>query len=468
MELKIKDVKQLEFILFLKEMVKKTVFEGHIFLVGGYVRDCILEKTPHDIDIAVDIPNGGVGFAMWLAYNTGCFTNGTNPVIFSGFGTAKLRITSIEQYEGIEIECVQTRKEQYHKESRNPSTVFGTIEEDASRRDFTINALYYDISNDRILDPTHKGFSDLASHIIRSCGKPDIIFEDDPLRIIRAIRFSTQLGWKIEKDTWTGMIVNSKRLLILSQERVTDELNKILLCKNPSNGINKMLLCGILDKVLPAVSQYRSIFQTPKAKYTLYEHTLNTLDKTQPILINRLAALFHDIGKLFTYEKGFLFHSTIGADKVKELLIAMKYSKDVSNKVSTIVEHHEDFSCFNSSSTPGNAKIRKFSANFEDEDTLMSALDVINADVTSQYYTKKVRLVPTIQQRLREMKEKGESINKIVLPVNGNDIMNEFNLKSGPFIGTLLDEIKKKVLEKPDLTKNEAFQAVENYIKKVV
>ena len=92
MELKIKDAKQLEFILFLKEMVKKTVFEGHIFLVGGYVRDCILERTPHDIDIVVDIPNGGIGFAMWLAYNTGCFTNGTNPVIFSSFGTAKLRI----------------------------------------------------------------------------------------------------------------------------------------------------------------------------------------------------------------------------------------------------------------------------------------------------------------------------------------------------------------------------------------
>lgn len=468
MELKIRNPKHVEFITFLKDKIKSSAFNGHVFLVGGYVRDCLLGKEPNDIDIAVDIPNGGIGFSMWLAYNTGCFVNGSNPVIFSNFGTAKLSLNKMEKFSGIEVEFVQTRKEQYHKENRNPSTVFGSIDEDASRRDFTINALYYDITNDKILDPTKKGVEDLKKHIIRSCGDPNIIFEEDPLRIIRAVRFSTQLGWPIEKNTWVGMVNNVKRVGILSQERVTDELNKILLSKKPSDGIRKMLSCGVLNAVLPSISEYRAIFQTPQAKYTLYDHTLNTLDKTKPILINRLGALFHDLGKLFTYEKKFLYHSAIGADKTKELLIAMKYSKDLVNKVSCIIEHHEDFSCFTNSVIPGNARIRKFSSYFDDEETLMSALDVINADATSQYYTKKPKLVPNILRKIREMKERGEDINKVILPINGNDIMAEFNVKKGPIIGTLLEEVKKEVLENPSLSKEGAFSVIEKYLKKVV
>lgn len=147
--------------------IKNTVFENHIFLVGGCVRDALLGLPIKDIDIVVDIKNGGMLFAGYMAMKHQCYVQNTNPVVFESYGTAKFQLFKNDEFKDIEIECVQTRKEQYHKESRNPETVFGSLEEDAKRRDLTINSLYYNISTEKILDPTNYGINDLTEKILR-------------------------------------------------------------------------------------------------------------------------------------------------------------------------------------------------------------------------------------------------------------------------------------------------------------
>jgi len=468
--LKINDSKYIKLIDRIKELIKGSIFENKVYIVGGFVRDAILGKPIKDIDLVIEAPDGGIGFASWLAFHTGCHINGKNPCIFPTYGTAKLQIYSDPEISDIEIECVQTRKEKYDKNSRNPSTVYGTIQEDAMRRDLTINALYYNISTDEVCDYTKMGLDDIKNHVIRTTGDANMIFDDDPLRILRVIRFSTRLGWKIEKNTWLGMIMNSKRVSILTQERVTDEINKILLSDNPSDAIRMLDRCNVLRKIFPSLDMSKHVYQDLRPLRTLYEHVLETLDKTPKVLETRLAALFHDIGKLKTYEKGFLYHSQIGADMAEEVMKAMKYSNATISTVKKAIEVHDDFSSYMSNSIPRPAVIRKFVAKFDGNDNdLNVALDLIHANNITQMYGKKIKLVPGIRKKIEELdkKSKAESGKKIEIPLSGKDIMAEFNLRPGPVIGTIMAKIKSKVIENPYVTKEELFKYVEDYIKKV-
>ena len=307
--LKIDDAKYVRLIERIRTLIKDSLFEGKVYIVGGFVRDAILGNPIKDVDIVVESENGGIAFATWLAYHTGCHVQSKNPCIFPTYGVAKMQIYSDPELSDIELECVQTRKEKYNKETRNPDTAYGTIEQDAMRRDLTINALYYNISTDEVCDFTHRGLDDIKNHVIRTTGDANLIFDDDPLRILRVVRFANRLGWPIEKNTWVGMITNSKRVRILSQERVTEELNKMLLSDNPSDAIRRLDRCNVLDKVIPALTISKHVYQHLTPKITLYEHTLDVLDKTPKRLETRLAALFHDVGKIKTYDKNFLFNN---------------------------------------------------------------------------------------------------------------------------------------------------------------
>jgi putative nucleotidyltransferase with HDIG domain len=296
-----------------------------------------------------------------------------------------------------------------------------------------------------------------------------MIFDDDPLRILRVVRFSTRLGWPIEKNTWLGMITNSKRIGMLTQERVTDELNKMLTSDTPSQAIIKLDRCNVLGKVLPSLSISKHVLQDLRPNRSLYEHTLEVLDKSPKRLETRLAALFHDVGKIKTYERNFLFHQSIGADMAEEILKAMRYSNAIITKVKLAIEHHEDFSSYMGSSIPRPAVIRKFVSNFNgDDDALNIALDLIHANNISQMYGKKIKLVPGIRGKIKELDKKNESGKKIVVPIDGNDIMKEFKLKPSPILGTIMTKLKQKVIEDPSLTKESALKFVEEYLAKVV
>lgn len=469
--LKVDNQKYITLIDKIKKLIEGSVFEGHVYAVGGFVRDAILGNPIKDIDIVVAAPDGGIGFATWLAYHTNCFVAGKNPCVFQTYGTAKLQITTDPEISDIEIECVQTRKEKYNKESRNPATAYGTIEEDAMRRDLTINALYYNISTDEICDFTKMGLDDIKNQVIRTTGDANVIFDDDPLRVLRVVRFATKLGWKIEKNTWIGMIMNAKRVSSLTQERVTDEINKMLLLPNPSEAIIKLDRCNVLHRVIPSLSLSKHIYQDLRPIRTLFQHTLETLDKTPRVLETRLAALFHDVGKLKTYEKSFMYHSQIGADMAEEILKAMKYSNAIINTVKKAIEVHEEFSSYMGGCVPKPAVIRKFVAKFEGNDKdLDVALDLMHANNITQMYGKKIKQIPGVRQKIEELdkKSKQESGKKIVIPLSGKDIMAEFNLKPSRLIGTIMDKLKKQVIENPDATKEELFKFVEEYLKKVV
>ena len=467
--LKIQDAKYVRLIEKLRELVKGSVFEGKLYIVGGFVRDAILGNPIKDVDLVVEAPDGGIGFATWATYNTNCFVATKNPCLFPSYGTAKFQFTNDPDVADIELECVQTRKEKYNKDSRNPATAYGTIEEDAMRRDLTINALYYNISTDEICDFTKRGLHDIENHIIRTTGDADVIFEDDPLRILRVVRFSTRLGWPIEKDTWIGMITNSKRVSILTQERVTDEINKMLLCDNPGEAILKLDRCNVLHRIIPSMAESKHVYQDLRPKRTLFDHTLEVLDKTPKRLETRLAALFHDIGKITTYNKNFMFHQSIGADNAEEIMKLMKYSNATIAKVKMAIENHESFSSYMGNNVPRPAVIRKFISKFDgDDDALEIALDLIHANNISQMYGKKIKQVPGIREKIKELDAKNESCKKIKLPIDGNAIMTEFNLKPTKLLGTLILQVKNAVIENPKLTKEEAFRVVENYLKKVV
>ena len=454
-----------------RELIKGSIFEGKVYIVGGLVRDAYLGeiKKDTDIDIAIDMQAGGINFATWISYHLGCLVAGKNPCVFPQYCTSKFQIINDPELADIEIECVQTRKEKYDGETRNPVTAYGSVQEDAMRRDLTINAIYYNISTDEICDFTGKGLDDIKNHVIRTTGEANMVFDDDPLRILRVIRFATRLGWPIEKNTWLGMIMNSKRVNILKQERITDELNKILVGPNPSEAIRKMDRCNILHRILPSLDISKHIYQDLRPKRTLYDHVLEVMDKTPNDLETRLAAMFHDIGKLKTYSNNFLFHSAIGAEMTEQVMKAMKYSNSLTNTVKKAVETHEDFSMYMGSSIPRPAVIRKFVVKFEgNEKDLNVALDLIHANNICQIYGKKIKLVPGIRQKIEELDKKQESGKKLVIPVNGNEVMDYLKIKPSPFLGVIMNKIKSKVIERPDITKEELLKYAKEYVEKVV
>ena len=455
------DEKIKKLVKLIQESIKGTAFENHVFLVGGCVRDLLLKIPCKDVDICVDIKNGGMLFANYMAMKHQCYVASTNPVVFENYGTAKFQLYKNEELKDIEIECVQTRKEQYHKESRNPDTVYGTIQEDAKRRDLTINSLYYNISTEKVHD-YNNGLDDLVNQVIKTPTDPDITFNDDPLRILRVIRFSTRFGWGIEKNTWLGMVKNAHRIKIISQERISDEISKILLCEKPSIGIRKMYYCGILHRVMPDIYDTTYAFESKNPMVSTFDHTMNVVDTVQPYLENRLAALFHDVGRIITGRRRDVNPDKFSAEVAADDLKAMKFPNYVIKTVETAIKFHRGFAVYADGVLPPDKKIRKF-INLTGED-LGATVDLMNANNLHCTYDKKKRQVLDILNRIEEMEDAEKAAN-VKLPINGNDIMKEFKIKGGPNIGILLEAVKDAYFENPNMTKDEAFEIVENKLK---
>ena len=450
----------------LKEIIDNSQFKGNVYLVGGCIRDMLLGKPIKDIDIVVNMPNGGINFANYVTVKTRCFNYTKNPVVFETYGTAKFNILTDDKIKDIDLECVQTRKEQYHKESRNPNTCYGTIQEDAARRDLTINALYYNITTGKVLDYNKGiGFEDLKNKVIRTPSDPDIVFTDDPLRILRVVRFATRLGWGIEKNTWLGMIKHSHRINIISRERINDELSKILLTEKPSIGIKRLRDCGILHRILPDIYDEKYAFESKNPTVTTFDHTMDVLDEVQPIIEHRLAALFHDVGKLVTDKDRTMSQNQFSSEVTEHDLKELKFSNDIIKSVCTAIKYHSFFASYTDGYTPPDAKIRRFLNATGDNDAI--TLDLIEANNLHVTFNKKKSQVFGILKRMEELEE-SDKVKNIKLPIDGNDIIKEFNLKSGPRIGILLDAVKEAYFENPDITKDECFEVVEFKLKNII
>ncbi len=259
-----------------------TIFEHKTYIVGGYVRDQLMGKNSEDMDIVVELKNGGIKLANFL------FEHGisTSPVVFDKFGTSQIEIKDHK------IELVMTRKEFYRTKNRKPIVQFADLKEDVYRRDFTINSLLKDIVSGEIIDLTQKGVSDINNKIIRTTHDSDSIFKDDPLRMLRAIRFSIQLAFEIEKETYVSIQKNAEELEHISQERKRDELIKILINDKPETGIKLLIESDLMEYIIPELSK---LCQDRSSDGLL--HTFKMLSNVNDDIILRLASLLVDIKK---------------------------------------------------------------------------------------------------------------------------------------------------------------------------
>ena len=418
------------------------------YVVGGYVRDLFLERPSNDIDVVV--VGSGLKVADALRRSLG---RKAHISVFRNFRTAQVK------YKGTEVEFVGARRESYTRGSRKPIVEDGTLEDDQNRRDFTINALAVCLNKDRfgeLVDP-FDGVYDMEDGIIRTPLDPDITFSDDPLRMLRCIRFATQLNFFIEEETFDALQRNADRIKIISGERVEEELNKIMMTKTPSKGFVDLQRCGLLPLIMPELSAL-DIIETKngRAHKNNFYHTLEVLDNVSRRSDNlwlRWAALMHDIGKARSKRwdpiAGWTFHNHnfIGAKMVPEIFRRMKLPMDAKMKyVQKLVDLHMRPIAIADDVVTDSAVRRLINDAGDDIDDLMILCE---ADITSKNQVRKQQFLENfrmVREKLTDLKEK--DFKRLLQPViDGNEIMEMFHLKPSREVGTLKQTLKNAVLD---------------------
>lgn len=430
-------------------MLSETADELNLecYLVGGYVRDLFLERPTNDIDVVVV----GSGVSMAEAFSAKCGKKARLSV-FRNFGTAQVK------WRGHEIEFVGARKESYSHDSRKPVVEDGNLEDDQNRRDFTINAMAICLNRSRfgeLVDP-FDGLADLADGILCTPLDPDITFSDDPLRMMRCVRFATQLRFNIEKETFDALKRNAERLKIVSKERIIDELNKIMLTATPSRGFVDLQLSNMLPIILPELSELDCVeTRNGRSHKNNFYHTLEVLDNVCKVSNNlwlRWAALLHDIGKprskRWDPQLGWTFHNHnyIGEKMIQPLFRRLKLPLNEHMKyVKKLVGLHMRPIVIADDIVTDSAVRRLL---FEAGDDIGDLMTLCEADITSKNEVRKQNFLNNfklVRKKLIEIEQK-DHIRNFQPPVDGVEIMKLFNLSPCKEIGSLKSSLKDAVL----------------------
>ena len=442
----------------LAQLINKDIFH-HIsaaadklglecYVVGGYVRDLFLERPSNDIDVVV--VGSGIQVASELKAILG---KKAHLSVFRNFGTAQVK------YKDIEVEFVGARKESYSHDSRKPIVEDGTLEDDQNRRDFTINAMAVCLNKARfgeLVDP-FGGIDDLWDGIIRTPLDPDVTFSDDPLRMMRCVRFATQLNFFIEDETFEALERNAERIKIISGERIEEELNKIMMTATPSKGFIELYRCGLLQLILPELVALDVVdTRNGRAHKNNFYHTLEVLDnicKHTDNLWLRWSALLHDVGKAkckrWDATVGWTFHNHnfVGAKMVPTIFRRLKLPMDSKMKyVQKQVDLHMRPIAIADEEVTDSAVRRLMNDAGDDIDDLMTLCE---ADITSKNAVRKQRFLDNfriVREKLKDLKDR--DYKRLLQPcVDGNEIMEMFNLKPSREVGVLKQTLKDAVLD---------------------
>jgi tRNA nucleotidyltransferase/poly(A) polymerase len=418
------------------------------WVVGGFVRDSILKRENKDIDIVV--VGNGVDFAQAVAKN---FNNDCSLSVFKNFGTAQIK------FDDWIIEFIGARKESYRRDSRKPIVENGTLIDDQNRRDFTINAMYLSLNSDNfgeLYDPFN-GVQDLQNMVIRTCSNPDITFSDDPLRMLRAIRFASRLNFRIELKTFEAIKANVNRIEIVSQERITDEMNGMIMGEKPSRAFEMMSKTGLLTLIFKEMMDLHGVeTRNGKSHKDNFYHTLQVLDNICEFTDNlwlRWAAILHDIAKpatkRFDPKVGWTFHGheDKGSRMVKGIFKRMRLPLDEKMRyVSTLVLLHLRPIVL-SKETVTDSAVRRL---IVDAGDYVSDLVILcRADITSKNEAKvekHLRNLVLVEEKISEVMAKDELRNWQPV-LTGNHIKNHFDIKDPQHIGMIKEAVREVILE---------------------
>ncbi|GCE47867.1 poly(A) polymerase [Thermosporothrix hazakensis] len=441
--------------------------QKQLYMVGGTVRDVLLHRGKSaDADLATDARPEEIKRLV----------QPTNPsaVILVGerFGTVRLHYGSGEHISIIEITTF--RSERYNPESRKPEVCFGTsLEDDLLRRDFTINALACDPLNGHIIDPFN-GRRDLEDHILRAVGnEPDKRFDEDPLRLLRAVRFAAQLNFSIEPETWHSIKRQASKLQKISRERVRDEMNKLLLSTHPAKGIELLVESGLMEYIIPEALELRGVSQQQQtrvpASKDVFAHVVRVVERSSPRLVTRWSALLHDIAKPRTKtvednKVHFYGHEDLGAHMAREILKRLHFDRDFIDSVSRIVRLHMRANAYTSDWTDGAVRRLMLDAG----DDLPDLLDLSRADITSYRVDKVAKAaarVAELGERCQQLKEEAERV-PLKSPLDGNELMALFKRGPGPWLRPIKEHLLSLVIDgqlAPD-DKEEAARIARAYV----